>query len=1322
MKSVKNILLLISGINLAACGSSVTAPNQINHKVPPSNRMASSLVSDSLAIELESLSAQDAFTPYSVKTDGFASGGEYILKTPGLNATAAIPFSLDKKTDLEFQLRIKALDSGENTVYYRLNSGDWKENNKATVGDWSSVLLAEFEGLNQGQHTLYIQSRNTNTALDKAILNVKGGKIALGKIPSNTPEIKPHLGLKDTLITEKPSPGDFKVFANGKAAPIWLDDKDWEGVHFAADDLQADINRVGSITPKISKQESAPGKAPIIIGTIGKSALIDSLIAQGKLDVTNIEGQWENFVIEAVDNPASGVEQALVIAGSDKRGTIFGIYELSEQLGVSPWYWWADVPSKQREQAYIVKGRYESGSPAVQYRGIFLNDEAPALTGWSDKKFGGRNSKFYAHVFELILRMRGNFLWPAMWSDDFNTDDPLNPVLADQYGIVMSTSHHEPMMQQMPHWYRNSKKFGNGKWSYVENEEGMKQYFREGLERTKDFENVITLSMRGDGDHGLKEASVELLEKVVGDQRQIIEEVTGKPASERPTVWALYKEVQYYYDEGMNVPDDVTLLYCDDNWGNIRTLPDPNSTRTGGSGLYYHFDYHGGPRSYKWHNTTPIEKVYEQMSLAARYNANKIWVVNVGDLKPMEVPIEFFLRMAWEPERWDQDTLDEYLVSWTTREFGADYAQEAAGLITEYTKYLHWRKPELTDSTIFSVENYREAERVNNLWKSLAQRADKLMSRLPESKRDAAYQLFVYPIKAMLETNNLYYATARNKLYAQQKRASTNELAEQAKQHFDAVNALRIHWNEEFADGRWVHMMDQAHIGATSWKPPKENIMTEVRKIDIPNSKNIGVMLEGSDNPMQNLTKEKLPELSAEGGEKARYFDVYRMGSKESRYQIKAEFPWVSLSHSDGSLDKDIRVEVSVNDWSKVPEGNSNVFILVKGLDDGSQRGILLPLNKPKKADPSQPEGFLDVDGYIAIEAPNADRKIASNGISWAELPNHGRGQGAMRPSPDIFPTIQPTSESARLEYDMYISRLGEISVDVIVSPTLNLTDGKPMHYAIAFDNQKPQLIEFAGKSKDSTWTDAVRDSVRKTKSFHNLTRAGFHTLKIWAVDPGFTIQKIEIDTGNLKNSYLGPQQSPRGNRVPIKGVGIETGATVVVEAESGVIGSDFNVSRKVLPYTIDIKSNSPGGYPEDESRVSTYTVNFKEPGVYNVYARIRVGGGRANDDSLFLAKGFGVKSPSNGSEWSTVNGLFSKGYTNMSETVDSKGNATTGVWKWVLLTSKKSTYKVSKDNLTQTFQIGGRENGLEIDKFVFGLTSNTFTVDDLLQGAAGKK
>jgi Glycosyl hydrolase family 115/Glycosyl hydrolase family 67 N-terminus len=409
-------------------------------------------------------------------------------------------------------------------------------------------------------------------------------------------------------VANTPSPGSFPV-AHGKAAAIvYVDSNDYPGVVRAANDLRADVARVTNCTPSLATSETALRSSTILIGTIGKSSLLDRLIREGKLDTSQIAGKWESFLIQVVPKPLPGMPSALVIAGSDKRGTIYGIYDLSEQIGVSPWYWWADVPVRHNDAVYVKAGKYVEGPPAVKYRGIFLNDEAPALTGWVKEKFGNHNHQFYEKVFELILRMKGNYLWPAMWGNAFNEDDPANPKLADEWGIVMGTSHHEPMLRAQQEW----KRHGKGPWDYTRNADFLRLFWAEGVRRNKDYESIVTIGMRGDGDMPMArgDANVALLEQIVADQRKIIAEQVNPNVAAVPQIWALYKEVQEYYEKGMRVPDDVTLLWSDDNWGNIRRLPaGEERKRTGGAGIYYHFDYVGGPRNYKWINTNPIPKV-----------------------------------------------------------------------------------------------------------------------------------------------------------------------------------------------------------------------------------------------------------------------------------------------------------------------------------------------------------------------------------------------------------------------------------------------------------------------------------------------------------------------------------------------------------------------------------------------------------------------------------------------------------------------------------------------------------------------------------------
>src|SRR5579885_1602511 len=438
--------------------------------------------------------------------------------------------------------------------------------------------------------------------------------------------------------------------------------------------------------------------------------------------------------------------KALVIAGSDKRGTIYGIYDLSEQIGVSPWYWWADVPVKRSNALYIKPGRHIESEPAVKYRGIFLNDEAPSLTGWVKEKFGNYNHEFYNKVFELLLRLKANYLWPAMWNNAFNEDDPLNPKLADEYGIVMGTSHHEPMLRAQQEW----KRHGKGAWDYATNGDFLRQFWTEGVERNKNYESIITLGMRGDGDLPMsEERNVALLERIVADQRKILAEHVNPDLSKVPQDWALYKEVQDYYEKGMRVPDDVTLLWCDDNWGNIRRLPTPDERkRSGGAGIYYHVDYVGDPRSYKWLNTVPIAKIWEQMNLAHEYGANRIWILNVGDLKPMEFPMEFFLNFARDPARWPREKLAEYARLWAEREFGPAHAAEIAEIIAKYTKFNGRRKPELLEPDTYSVVNYREADSVFHDFQSIVAKAERIYRELPANQRDAFFELVLFPAKA----------------------------------------------------------------------------------------------------------------------------------------------------------------------------------------------------------------------------------------------------------------------------------------------------------------------------------------------------------------------------------------------------------------------------------------------------------------------------------------------------------------------------------------------------------------------------------------------
>ncbi|SNC61231.1 Glycosyl hydrolase family 115 [Hymenobacter gelipurpurascens] len=634
-------------------------------------------------------------------------------------------------------------------------------------------------------------------------------------------------GLGEQYVSAKKGKGSFALAASGKTAPLFVSAQDWAGVQRAAKDLQADINRVTKLQPTLTTDQAPKGKEVVLIGTLGKSPLIDQLVQSKKLDVSGIAGKWEVSLVQVVEKPMPGIDRALVIAGSDKRGTIYGIYEVSRQIGVSPWYWWADVPVKEQKSLYVAAGRHTQGEPKVKYRGIFLNDEAPALSGWAKGKFGGINSKMYVHVFELILRLKGNYLWPAMWGNAFNDDDKQSPILADEYGVVMGTSHHEPMVRSQQEW----KRFGSGPWNYQTNQKTLEDFWRQGIVNMGTKESIVTIGMRGDGDEPMSEESnISLLERIVADQRKILAEATGKPADQTPQLWALYKEVQDYYDRGMRVPDDVTLLLCDDNWGNLRKLPKPGEKpRSGGYGIYYHFDYVGGPRNYKWLNTNPLPRIWEQMHLAHEYGANQIWIVNVGDLKPMELPISFFLDYAWNPDRIKATDVAAYTQRWAAQQFGEKHAAGIADILANYAKYNARRKPELLDQKTYSLATGEWATVVND-YNQLLNRAEAINQAIPAASRDAYYQLVLHPVQACANLNELYFTVALNHDAAQKGQADTNGLAEKAKALYakDAEITKRYH---AVAGGKWNHMMDQTHIGYTYWQQPNEQKMPEVKTL-----------------------------------------------------------------------------------------------------------------------------------------------------------------------------------------------------------------------------------------------------------------------------------------------------------------------------------------------------------------------------------------------------------------------------------------------------------------------------------------------------------
>ena len=851
--------------------------------------------------------------------------------------------------------------------------------------------------------------------MKKIILSLLCLVMALG---SNA---KDHEG----IVTENITPDGFALIVKSKPLPIVVADNDKKGVLIAAHNLQNDFERVCGKKAELLAAPNEASRRCIIAGSI-ESPYIKQMIKAKKINEKELKGKVEKYLMTVISNPIPGIDEALVIAGSDMRGTIYGIYELSEQIGVSPWYDWMDVPAVKHENLAIAKGTYTAGEPAVRYRGLFLNDEAPCLTTWVKNTFGTNygGHEFYARVFELILRLRGNYLWPAMWMWTFYGDDPLNSPTANDMGVIMGTSHHEPMARNHQEWARHRKEYGE--WNYVTNQKVIDDFFREGIRRSKDNEDIVTIGMRGDGDTamGAKEghddefvpddaATIKLLEKIIKNQRDIIAKETGRPAKERTQLWALYKEVQRYYDKGLKVPDDVIILFSDDNWGDIRRLPTAEERKHKGCfGMYYHVDYVGAPRNSKWLNVTPIQHIWDQLTLTYQYGVDKLWVLNVGDLKPMEYPITFFMDFAWNPKRYNASNLLDHPKKFCAQQFGESQADEAARILNLYSQYAGRVTAEMLDASTYNIET-GEWRQVCDEFARLEGDALRQFITLPKEMHDAYRQLLLFPIQALGNVYEMYYAQAMNhKLYAEGN-PEANVWADRVEQCFKRDSLLCRSYNKDIAGGKWDGMMIQKHIGYVTW----------------------------NDN-----------------------------------------FP------------KDICPKVKRFDNSDEMKGGYT---------------------------------FVPSDGYVAMDAQHYYSLTNPAEAQWTEIPYMGRTRGGI--------SLQPYSADVAggsIAYRFEVPEgVDEVDVHVITASTLAFQRREGHRYTVSFEGEEPVEVNFNGELNEDPenvyrimYPTVARRLIDKNVKLK--TKAGVKTLVISPLDPGVVLQKIVVDMGGYKESYLFGKES----------------------------------------------------------------------------------------------------------------------------------------------------------------------------------------------------
>jgi len=603
------------------------------------------------------------------------------------------------------------------------------------------------------------------------------------------------------------SAADFALAGPKGAAPIIHAPTDAKVVGHAVRDLAADIERVSGRRPALDTAPAAEGAPAVLVGTLGKSPIADALAAGGKLDLSGLRGKWESFVIATVEQPMPGVPRALAIIGSDPRGTAFGVYELSQAIGVSPWTWWADVAPAKREALYVAAGLRRFGPPSVKYRGIFINDEDWGLRQWAagtyEPEHGNIGPKTYTRVFELLLRLKANTLWPAMHpgTRPFNSF-PENAALADEYGIVMGSSHAEPMLRNNVGEWKDAP----DRYNYATNPDGVRSYWEERVAANGKYDNIYTIGTRGIHDGAMQGPKavperVALLQKIFGDQRALLARHVNPQVDQVPQLFVPYKEVLAQYQAGMQVPDDVTLMWTDDNFGYVRSFTTPEERgRAGGFGVYYHVSYLGAPLSYLWLNTTPPGLIWEEMKRSYDAGADRIWILNVGDLKPAEIGTEFFLQMAWDIERWRPDNLQDFLKTWAAREFGPARAGEIAAIMTDYYRLNFARRPEHLQWWLPKEQPRRspltaaQADARQRAFADLRRRVDAVAPAIPAASRDAWFELVAYPVQASALANERFLEGERGH----------REKAEAADA---ALEKLTGYWNTGLAAGKWRHIM-----------------------------------------------------------------------------------------------------------------------------------------------------------------------------------------------------------------------------------------------------------------------------------------------------------------------------------------------------------------------------------------------------------------------------------------------------------------------------------------------------------------------------------
>jgi len=944
-------------------------------------------------------------------------------------------------------------------------------------------------------------------------------------------------------LSNNPGPSDFQLVTKLNKANILIDEADDKTVKLCAGLFAEDVERVTEYKPSVVNSSRDAGAYCVIIGSMENSRIIRKLIAAKKIDVSDVRGKWESCLTQVVENPLPGIKMALVIAGSDRRGTAYGIFELSKQIGVSPWYYFADVPPKMKSEIAFHPGRFVLGSPSVQYRGIFINDEMWGLRPWAlytnaPQEGLGIGPSTYKRIFELLLRLKANILWPAMHSrtKPFN-DYPENRVVADQYAIIMGSSHIEPMLRNNMGGAEWDAEYPGEPWDYVKNRSHIYQYWENRVKANGKYENMYTVGKRGKDDEAGSDITVPVLEQIFNDQRQILGKWVNRDVTKVPQVLIPYTEVLGLYNKGLKVPDDVTICWPDDNFGNIRQLPNAaEQKRSGGSGIYYHFQWlNGATTAYTWTCTTPLGLVWSEMKKAYDFGVDKLWVVNVGDIKPAEINIDYFMQMAWEIHDGYPQNATTFLQQWVAREFGPEYAAPVTDILMKHYELGYARRPEsmvmwngykqVLSWEWFVLDHYGdEAQRRLNDYDDLIRKVDAVYQSLPDALKDAFFEMVVYNVKGTALQNIKVLNAQKSIVYGQQKRASAAGYAAKAQEAEDAVYDLIHQYNRELitVGAKWDHMASLPGPWGGQW-----------HQWDMPPVSNYS----GEGEPAMQIATEGgvpgvLPGFSGYTNDSA-FIDLYNTGNGVIYWSSECSNDWIRLSETSGVISGEKRIWVGI-DRAKAPKGPAQKGQLtfhglspITGEEAGPDHTFVVNLTLFNPASPAREaiRGFVESNGYISMEAEHFSRKNAGRDGGWNVLECLGRSGNSVTVLPANVPRMgtpeQIRAHSPSLEYDLYTFSGDSAVLQLNCAPGNAINQDYGLTIAVALDDAAPELISYKrGNTKD------VMSNLMTLGGKLDLKEPGQHTLKIWMVDPGIVIDKIILDMGGVKESYLGPPES----------------------------------------------------------------------------------------------------------------------------------------------------------------------------------------------------